>query len=65
VLRPDDVWLAVTTQFSFYVGGHAEALRKQFVAHEGKVELVLENAAPSPESLDVTYMARCLTYMME
>jgi hypothetical protein len=65
VLRPDDVWLAVTTQFSFYVGGHAKALRKQFVAHEGKVELVLENAAPSPESLDVAYMARCLTYMME
>jgi len=65
ILRPDDVWLAITTQFSFYVGGHAEVLRKQLVAHESKVELVLDNAAPSPEYLNVANMARSITYMME
>lgn len=65
VLYPDDVWLAITTQFSFYVGRHAKALRKQLVAHEGKVELVLDNAAPSPEFLDVANMARSITHIME
>uniref|UniRef100_A0A0B7KK11 Uncharacterized protein n=1 Tax=Bionectria ochroleuca TaxID=29856 RepID=A0A0B7KK11_BIOOC len=27
VVRPDDVWLAILVQFSFYVNGHAEQLR--------------------------------------
>ncbi|KAE9375114.1 hypothetical protein N431DRAFT_530964 [Stipitochalara longipes BDJ] len=39
VLRPDDVWLAILTQFNFYVNGHAEEMRHLFVAHEGKKEL--------------------------
>ncbi|KAF8313224.1 hypothetical protein DL93DRAFT_2059162 [Clavulina sp. PMI_390] len=39
VLRPDDVWHALLSQFSLYVQANAEALRKQFVAHEGKKEL--------------------------
>ncbi|KAH8728132.1 hypothetical protein GQ44DRAFT_702671 [Phaeosphaeriaceae sp. PMI808] len=38
-IRPDDVWLAIVTQFSFYVNKHAEALRKHFVNHDGKLEL--------------------------
>ena len=65
VLRPDDVWLAIATQFSFYVRKHAETLRKQFVAHEGKVELVLECAASCPESLKVDKMARDIICLME
>ncbi|KAH7106169.1 hypothetical protein BKA62DRAFT_352585 [Auriculariales sp. MPI-PUGE-AT-0066] len=36
ILRPDDVWLAITTQFSFYINAHAEQLRGRFVAHEGE-----------------------------
>lgn len=36
VLRPDDVWQAVLTQFSFYVQAHAEQLRDRFVNFEGK-----------------------------
>lgn len=43
-LRPDDVWQAIITQFSFYVAGHAEELRSKFVAHDGTVNLVLERA---------------------
>ena len=42
VLRPDDVWLAVMTQFSFYVNAHADELRRFFVAHEGKRELTVQ-----------------------
>ncbi|KAF6799483.1 hypothetical protein CSOJ01_12476 [Colletotrichum sojae] len=43
-LRPDDVWLAVLVQFSFFVNGHAEALRHHFVAHEGKRRLTVAMA---------------------
>lgn len=38
-IRPDDVWLAILTQFSAYVNAHAEELRDSFVAHQGKKEL--------------------------
>ncbi|CAE7450217.1 unnamed protein product [Symbiodinium natans] len=41
VLRPDDVWQAILTQFSFYVNAHAEALRDRFVNFEGKMTLVV------------------------
>lgn len=41
-IRPDDVWLAILTQFSSYINAHAEELRGSFVAHKGKKELVVE-----------------------
>ncbi|KAI8156032.1 hypothetical protein K4K49_006226 [Colletotrichum sp. SAR 10_70] len=43
-LRPDDVWLAVLVQFSFFINGpgRAEALRHHFVAHDGQRALVVE-----------------------
>ncbi|KAF4872235.1 hypotheticall protein [Colletotrichum siamense] len=43
-LRPDDVWLAVLVQFSFFINGsgRAEALCHHFVAHEGQRTLVVE-----------------------
>jgi hypothetical protein len=46
VLRPDDVWLAISTQFSFYVNRNAEILRTLFVAHEGKEEVLVEDFNP-------------------
>jgi len=39
VLRPDDVWQAILTQFSFYVNANAEDLRDAFVDFEGKKNL--------------------------
>ncbi|KAJ7051671.1 hypothetical protein C8F01DRAFT_1376766 [Mycena amicta] len=33
VIRPDDVWLAVLSQFNFFVNSRAEVLRANFVAH--------------------------------
>ncbi|KAJ7488013.1 hypothetical protein FB451DRAFT_1025761 [Mycena latifolia] len=41
VIRPDDVWLAILSQFNFYINARAELLRANFVAHEGKRELVV------------------------
>ena len=35
VLRPDDVWICLLTQFSIYVNKNAEELRDTFVDHEG------------------------------
>ena len=39
VLRPDDIWLAILTQFSLYINKNAENLRHKFVAHTGQVQL--------------------------
>lgn len=41
VLRPDDVWLAIVITFADYIDNHAEEMRKCFVTHEGKNQLVL------------------------
>ncbi|KAJ4359927.1 uncharacterized protein N0V89_000486 [Didymosphaeria variabile] len=65
VLRPDDVWQAVITQFSFYVVGHAEELRDKFVAHQGKKEIVLKHAGGSPYAMQVDIVARKLTCLIE
>ncbi|KAJ7127563.1 hypothetical protein C8R43DRAFT_696662 [Mycena crocata] len=46
VIRPDDVWIAILSQFNFYVCAHAELLRASFVAHEGTRELTID-ARPS------------------
>jgi hypothetical protein len=42
VLRPDDLWLAITSQLGFFITAHAEALRHKFVSHEGQKELGVE-----------------------
>ncbi|KAJ6527115.1 hypothetical protein B0H19DRAFT_1041947 [Mycena capillaripes] len=42
VIRPDDVWLTILSQFNFFVNARAELLRANFVAHEGKKELIVE-----------------------
>lgn len=43
VLAPDDVWMVLAQSFAQHVDQNAEALRKQFVAHEGKVRLEWRN----------------------
>ncbi len=46
ILRPDDVWLAITSAFGLFMGDkqNAEMLRKQFVDFEGKMELEVKSA---------------------
>lgn len=45
IIRPDDVWQAILTQFSFYVNAHAEELRDSFVDFQGKKTLVIKMVA--------------------
>ncbi|KAJ7209142.1 hypothetical protein GGX14DRAFT_453204 [Mycena pura] len=45
IIRPDDVWLAILTQFNFFVNASAERLRASFVAHAGKETLSVERQA--------------------
>jgi hypothetical protein len=49
VLRPDDIWLSILTQFSMYVNANAETLRRVFVQGEGKKELVVATNASLDE----------------
>ncbi|KAH9483648.1 hypothetical protein JR316_0003118 [Psilocybe cubensis] len=41
VIRPDDVWLAILTQFSSFLNANAENIRSQFVRHKGQKELTI------------------------
>jgi hypothetical protein len=41
VIRPDDVWVAILTQFSAHVNAHSEKLRSLFVTFEGKKNLTV------------------------
>ncbi|KAF7305878.1 hypothetical protein HMN09_00742000 [Mycena chlorophos] len=61
VLRPDDVWLAILTQFNYFVNANAELLRANFVAHEGKKELVVLDTQMS----DFAKLARVMGQQIE
>jgi hypothetical protein len=62
VLRPDDVWICILTQFNFFLNGpeRAEALRSKFVAHDGKKELVLRTTG-TRYTVDFGALARQMT----
>ncbi|CAG9983383.1 unnamed protein product [Clonostachys byssicola] len=61
VLRPEDIWFAILTQFSFYVNANSEKLRSSFVAHEGKKGLVLRDRAQA----DMGLMCRNMTKLID
>eukprot|EP01112_Ceratiomyxa_fruticulosa_P009469 TRINITY_DN2465_c0_g2_i2.p1 TRINITY_DN2465_c0_g2~~TRINITY_DN2465_c0_g2_i2.p1 ORF type:complete len:348 (+),score=58.04 TRINITY_DN2465_c0_g2_i2:176-1219(+) len=44
VIRPDDIWIAIITQFSMYVDLNAEKLRDRFVDFQGQKELTVTTA---------------------
>jgi hypothetical protein len=66
VLRPDDIWLCILTQFNLFVNGEgrAEQLRSVFVAHEGKKELVIEGSG-TRYTADYGDMAKQMTQLIE
>jgi hypothetical protein len=41
ILRPDDVWHTMLTQFSIYVNKNSESLRGSFVSHDGQKTYVI------------------------
>lgn len=49
-IKPDDIWVAILTQFSLYLNANAEKLRGKFVSHDGKKELTVYQDAPELES---------------
>lgn len=63
-IRPEDVWFAVLSQFSFYVNAHSEELRTHFVAHEGKKEVEV-SAVGNLHTVDIGDLAVQLTKEME
>ncbi|CAL8075346.1 unnamed protein product [Orchesella dallaii] len=42
IIRPDDIWAAIMTQFSFYINKNAEKYRSKFVKMETQREPVIE-----------------------
>lgn len=65
VLRPDDIWLAITTQLSFYINAHAEKLRHLFVTHEGKEQLVVKLLSQTMETLNVAHAAVLFSQLIQ
>ncbi|PNP78561.1 hypothetical protein FNYG_08109 [Fusarium nygamai] len=58
-IRPEDVWFSILTQLSFFINANAEELRSFFVAHEGKKELTVFEAA-TLESANIGALAQQL-----
>ncbi|PUU76900.1 hypothetical protein B9Z19DRAFT_1087387 [Tuber borchii] len=65
VLRPDDIWLSILTQFSMFVNGNSENLRTQFVAHQGKKELVIDIRPQSISDIDMGRFAQAMTHLIQ
>ncbi|KAF7341366.1 hypothetical protein MVEN_01873100 [Mycena venus] len=66
VIRPDDVWLAILSQFNFFVNANAELLRASFVAHEGQRELVIwAEEEGSRYDVDFARMARQMVNLID
>lgn len=61
ILRPDDVWVAIETQFSLYMNKHAETLRKQFVKHSGQKELIVKIIAANLYDVDYGKFSQLIT----
>jgi len=62
VLRPDDVWLAITAAFAHYVNHHSAEMRAKFVKHDGKKELVV---ITGPQKIDENYWKYVTEQMLE
>ncbi|KAF9171509.1 hypothetical protein BGX21_001821 [Mortierella sp. AD011] len=60
VIRPDDVWLAILSQFNLFINGNSERFRSQFVSHEGKKELTV-SAAGNRYTVDFGKLAYDMT----
>ncbi|XP_037039491.1 uncharacterized protein LOC119076690 [Bradysia coprophila] len=63
VIRPDDIWMAIMTQFSFYINNNAEEFRSQFINLDGKRELVVAidgSLRSAPYDLVVTKLTEAI-----
>ncbi|KAG6887495.1 hypothetical protein C0992_012041 [Termitomyces sp. T32_za158] len=46
VIRPDDVWIAIISQFSFYLNAHAEELSDKFTKNKGRSKRLVIKVPP-------------------
>lgn len=65
ILRPEDIWLAILTQFSSYVNAHSEDLRGSFVAHKGKKELKIVYGGVTRHEVDWSNFASQIGRMIQ
>lgn len=42
ILSPDSIWLTIAQGLANHINRHAEDVRKRFVAHEGKAQIVIQ-----------------------
>jgi Domain of unknown function (DUF4419) len=62
-IRPDDVWLGILNQLSFFVNAHAEELRSFFVSHDDRKELEIVEGG-NIHSADFGAIAERMTKLM-
>jgi hypothetical protein len=65
ILRPEDIWLSILTQFNFYVNAHAEDLREFFAEHEGKKEIIIDVGLTPLEAMDMGALAQKFTLLIK
>ncbi|KAH8915756.1 hypothetical protein BT69DRAFT_1324985 [Atractiella rhizophila] len=64
VIRPDDVWITILSQFNLFVNANSDTLRSYFVSHKGKKQLVvLEDG--TRYTVDFGVMAQRMTSQIE
>ncbi|KAJ7125545.1 hypothetical protein C8R43DRAFT_1075785 [Mycena crocata] len=64
IVRPDDVWIAILSQFNFFICARAELLRANFVAHEGTRELTIDTGG-NRYNVDFGHLARQMAGLVE
>ena len=67
ILRPDDVWLAITTAFGHFMGAkeNAETMREQFVDFEGKLKLTVKDPFARIDTMNFNAMIDCMSDLIE
>lgn len=65
VLRPDDIWLSILTQFSMFVNANAEQLRAHFVSHQGQKSLMIDVSPYPVGNVNMGKFAQEMTHLIE
>ena len=65
IIRPEDVWFSILTQFSLYVNANVESLRGKFVAHEGKKELEIIYGDCNRYTVSIPRFIKDITNLLE
>lgn len=60
IIRPDDVWITIMVQFSYYVNRNSELLRDLFVAHEEQKGLMVDVSPATVWPIDMGHFAQLM-----